>query len=91
MRGNNRTRNEQKRDRTWAWVRLLGLIALAVLVSLLVIGAEDDVPEPPSVDEYRARFYAGERYDEVLDFYGDVEGAKQSANLVYEEMMGGQP
>ncbi len=83
----NRTRAEQKRDRAWGWVRALGRIGLAVLVALLVIGAEDDVPEPPSVEECRARFYAGQRYDEVVDRYGDVVGAAQAAELVYQDMM----
>ncbi len=83
----SRTRGERERDRVWGWVRLLGMIALAVLVAMLVIGAEDDVPEPPSVDEYRARFYAGERYNEVVDRYGDVVGAVQAAELVYQDMM----
>ncbi len=83
----NRTRAERERDRVWGWVRLLGMIALAVLVALLVFGAEDGVPEPPSAEEYRARFYAGERYDEVVDRYGDVVGATQAAELVYRDMM----
>ncbi len=82
----NRTRAERERDRAWGWVRLLGMIGLAVLVALLVIGAED-VPEPPSVEEYRARYFAGKRYDEVVDRYGDVVGAAQAAELVYRDMM----
>ncbi len=82
----NRTRAERERDRVWGWVRLLGMIGLAVLVALLVIGAED-VPEPPSVEECRARCYAGERYNEVVDRYGDVVGATQAAELVYQELM----
>ncbi len=76
----NRTRTERERDRVWGWVRL------GVLVALLVRGAQD-VPEPAGAKEYRARFYAGERYNEVVDRYGDVVGAKQAAELVYEEMM----
>ncbi len=83
----NRTQAERERDRVLGWVRLLGMIGLAALVALLVIGAEDDVPEPPSVDECRARFWAGERYDEVADRYGDVVGAAQAAELVYRDMM----
>ncbi len=83
----NRTRAERERDRVWGWVRVLGMIGLAVLVALLVIGAEDDVPEPPSVEECRARFYAGERYNEVVERYGDVVGATQAAELVYQDMM----
>lgn len=83
----NRTRAERERDRVLGWARVLVMIALAVLVALLVIGAEDDVPEPPSVEEYRARFWAGERYDEVVDRYGDVVGATQAAELVYQDMM----
>ncbi len=83
----NRTPAERERDRAWGWVRVLGMIVLAVLVALLVIGAEDDVPEPPSVDEYRARYFAGRRYDEVMDRYGDVVGAVQAAELVYQDLM----
>ncbi len=83
----NRTRAERDRDRALGWARVLVMIALAVLVALLVIGAEDDVPEPPSVDECRARYFAGERYDEVVDRYGDVVGAAQAAELVYQDMM----
>ncbi len=82
----NRTRAERERDRVLGWVRVLGMIGLAVLVALLVLGAQD-VPEPPSVEECRARFYAGERYDEVVDRYGDVVGATQAAELVYRDMM----
>ncbi len=80
-------RTSAERDRVLGWVQALGMIALAVLVALLVIGAEDGVPEPPSVEEYRARFYAGQRYDEVVDRYGDVVGAVQAAELVYQDMM----
>ncbi len=83
----NRTRAERERDRVLGWARVLVMIALAALVALLVIGAEDDVPEPPSADECRARFYAGERYNEVVDRYGDVVGATQAADLVYQDMM----
>ncbi len=83
----NRTRAERERDRVLGWARVLGMIGLAVLVALLVIGAEDDVPEPPSVEECRAWFYAGERYNEVVDRYGDVVGAVQAAELVYKERM----
>ncbi len=87
----NRTRAERERDRVWGWVRALGTIGLAVLVALLVIGAEDGVPEPPGVEEYRARYIAGERYNEVVDRYGDVVGAAQAAELVYQDMMEAQP
>ncbi len=83
----NRTRAERERDRVWGWVRALGLIGLAVLVAMLVIGAEDDVPEPAGAEEYRARYFAGQRYDEVVDRYGDVVGAAQAAELVYQDMM----
>ncbi len=82
----NRTRAERERDRAWGWVRLLGMIGLAVLVALLVLGAQD-VPEPASVEECRARYFAGKRYDEVVDRYGDVVGAAQAAELVYRDMM----
>ncbi len=85
----NRTRAERERDRVLGWAWVLVMIALAVLVALLVIGAEDDVPEPPSVEECRARYFAGERYDEVVDRYGDVVGAAQAAELVYQNMMEG--
>ncbi len=82
----NRTRAERERDRVLGWVRVLGLIGLAVLVALLVLGAQD-VPEPASVEECRARYFAGQRYDEVVDRYGDVVGATQAAELVYQGMM----
>lgn len=83
----NRTRAERERDKIWAWVRVLGMIVLGVLVALLVIGAEDDMPEPPSVEVYRARAAAQERYYEAVDRYGDVEGATQAAELVYRDLM----
>lgn len=71
------------------WTMLTWLLALlAVFVVALVTTGLGPEPEEDGPVEYYARQQAGERYQEVLDRYGDLEGAAEAARLVYEMEVG---
>ena len=67
------------------WAVAAWLLVLVVLALVLIGAAMHPEPEPPAARERAAQFCAQERYYEVLDRYGDMEGAVEAARLVYEE------
>lgn len=82
-----KTRNEIRRDRLWAVVRVVGL---AVLGLALLWAARSAPPETetPTAQERAAQFAGQARYYEALDRYGDTVGAAEAARLVYESAAG---
>lgn len=66
------------------WRALGWLVVLVLLVIILTSEAMSPVPEAPAAQERAARFAAQERYYEVVDLYGDAEGAVEAARMVYE-------
>ena len=77
---------DKKRD---PWRVAIWFLVLAVLVIVLTGEAAHPTPAPPTARERAAQFSAQERYYEVLDLYGDMEGAVEAARLVYEGEMEG--
>lgn len=69
------------------WTMLTWILLLVVFVLTLAATAMGPEPEEDGPVEYYARQQAGERYQEVLDRYGDLEGAAEAARLVYEMEM----
>lgn len=69
------------------WTMLTWLLLLVVFVLTLAATAMGPEPEEDGPVEYYARYQAGERYQEVLDRYGDLEGAAEAARLTYDEAM----
>ncbi len=78
----NKTRYEQRMSRGTGLIRLIGLALCAVLVLLLWCTVLSD--DPPKEADRAARFAAQERYYEVIDLYGDMEGAVDAARIVFE-------
>lgn len=70
------------------WTMLTWILLLVVFVLTLAATAMGPEPEEDGPVEYYARQQAGERYQEVLDRYGDLEGAAEAARLVYEMEVG---
>ena len=80
-----KTRNERKRDRVESIARVaFGIIVIAVLIGILAAFADE--PEPTPTQERYAAFAAQERYYDVLERYGDKEGAVEAAKLVWEDL-----
>lgn len=70
--------------RSWGEAVLWAALALA-LALLLTAEARDPAPEAPTAQEWAAQFAAQERYYEVIDRYGDIEGAVEAARIVFED------
>lgn len=66
------------------WAVLTWLLVMVALVLVLTGEALAPAPDHPTAYERAAQFAAQERYYEVLDIYGDVEGAVEEARVVYE-------
>lgn len=66
------------------WAILAWLLVMVVLVLVLTGEAMSPAPEATTARERAARFAAQERYYEAMDLYGDVEGAVETARVVYE-------
>lgn len=79
----NKTRYQRKRDRLAAVVRAVAGAIIVAIVALLLLGmsVREDSPVDAAQDERRARFAAQARYYEILDLYGDAEGAEDAAQL----------
>ncbi len=69
-------------------IGIVRLVALGLLLAVLLVTlAVTEVPEaeaPTDERERNARYQAQERYYEVIDLYGDVEGAVDAARVVFE-------
>lgn len=63
----------------------LVLLAVVLLVALALTAAD----EPPKEIDRRAQFEAQQRYYEILDLYGDIEGAADAARAVFEKKAAG--
>lgn len=80
-----KTRNERKRDRVESIARVVFGIIIAAVLLLILLGLANE-PEPTPVEERYAAFAAQERYYDVLERYGDKEGAVEAAKLVWEDL-----
>lgn len=78
------TRYEQRMARDTGIVRIVGLVLLAAVTAGLWWVVFFDGAEPPKEVDRRAQFAAQERYYEVIDLYGDMEGAVDAARIVFE-------
>lgn len=69
-------------------IGIVRLVALGLLLAVLLVTlAVTEVPEaeaPIGERERNARYQAQERYYEVIDLYGDMEGAVDAARVVFE-------
>lgn len=77
------TRNEARRARLAGIVKAVALVLLAVL--LLVTLSLTDAEEPPKEADRYAQFAAQARYYDVVERYGDLDGAVEAALVVYEK------
>lgn len=78
-----KTRYERRMARMVGITRTVGLVLCAALVAVLWWTAAR-TEEPPKETDRRAQFAAQERYYEVMDLYGDEEGAVEAAGIVFE-------
>lgn len=79
----HKTRYERRMARMVGITRTVGVVVCAVLAAALWwMAARTD--EPPKETDRRAQFAAQERYYEVMDLYGDAEGAVEAARIVFE-------
>lgn len=77
------TRNETQRAKLEGAIKVIALAVLLVVL-LVTLAVTEDPAEQSSEAKRWARFKAQERYYEVLDLYGDVEGAEEAARVVFE-------
>lgn len=77
-------RDRNGREPMDGWALLAWLLVLATLALVLIGAAMDPAPEPPTARERAAQNAGQEAYYEVLERYGDREGAVEAARLVYE-------
>lgn len=78
------TRNEVKRDLLRRILTTVALAALLVVV-LVTLAITGEPEEHGSNTERWAQYKAQERYYDAFDIYGDVEGAVESARVVFEK------
>lgn len=87
MRHRTMTRCELRRAKLELAMKAVALVLLvAVLLVALALTAAN---EPPKEIDRRAQFEAQQRYYEILDLYGDVEGAVDAARAVFEKEAAG--
>lgn len=72
--------------RKWKTVRGALEFLAVVVVALVLIGAGEE-PEAPGERERMAQFFAQEEYYSTLGEYGDIQGAVEAAQVVYEGLV----
>lgn len=80
-----KTRYERRMAHAVGITRAVGLVLFAVLAAVLWWVVFFDGGDPPKETDRRAQFSAQERYYEVMDLYGDTEGAVEAARVVFEQ------